>query len=215
MVSGTIKHVESKWAHTGAIFLTDHNGVFVKNTALTYLPNGISVIEYLYRTLACVCQNVVLVGNSENLPDSLSNVKQVPVYYSNVGPIGGLEALLSSGIDTEYLITPSDLGLVDTRMYQLLTQAHIPSPAIIASPQVGSSSTPHQESVNAIDYPQIGRYSASSVMTLREQIIRKDFSMDRLALRMDPVRMVIPEDLTYTLMSTKTAQEDIVFSHLN
>ncbi len=214
--NNTIKHLDSKWPHTGAIFFDDCGCGDAKDRTAKYLPNGMSVVEYLYRTLKYVCKDVVVVGNAASIPDELSHLKQISINFDRVGPIGGLEALLSSGLDSEYLITPSEVGLVDSKLYQLLTQPHIQSPAILASPQVSpGENKPFPQSIEIIDYPQIGRYSTDSLMSLREQIIGQNFCMHRLAQRLDAVKLIIPEDLTYALASSDSPHEHDVLCNLN
>jgi len=76
------------------------------------LPNGEIMGERVLALLSLVCRNLVLVGGSKDLPDSLRGVPLIPDNREGCGPVGGLEALLDSGIDTKYMIVPCDLPLL-------------------------------------------------------------------------------------------------------
>lgn len=72
------------------------------------------MIEAVITTLKDVCQTVVVVGGvAEGFPS-------VADRRPGVGPLGGIEALLASGIDDEYLVCPSDTPLITPRLLRRL-----------------------------------------------------------------------------------------------
>jgi len=78
--------------------------------------------ERLVRILSLVCRNVVLVGEAPPLPGALASLPLIPDRRPDRGPLGGLEALLSSGRDTAYLALPCDLPLMlPSLLYRLAT----------------------------------------------------------------------------------------------
>jgi len=76
------------------------------------LPNGEIMGERLVRLLSLVCRDVVLVGEAPPLPGALASLPLIHDIRPDRGPLGGLEALLSSGMDTAYLALPCDLPLM-------------------------------------------------------------------------------------------------------
>lgn len=68
-----------------------------------------------HRGSSGLCDSVVVVGGRVGALLSIADRR------SGVGPLGGIEALLASGIDTEYLICPSDIPLITPELLRRLT----------------------------------------------------------------------------------------------
>ena len=79
------------------------------------LSDGRTMLEAVAGALSQVCAQVVVVGHA---PTSLRRVADL---RPGQGPLGGLEALLASGLDTEYLVCPCDLPLITPALLRLLT----------------------------------------------------------------------------------------------
>lgn len=86
------------------------------------LPDGRLMIEAVADVLAQVCRQVVVVGST----DALATLQHIDDLRPGHGPLGGIEALLASGLDTQYLVCPCDVPLVTG---EVLTALTIPSPA--------------------------------------------------------------------------------------
>jgi molybdenum cofactor guanylyltransferase len=86
------------------------------------LADGRTMIETIAAALDPVCDRVVVVGEC----DSLDNLRRVSDSRLGHGPLGGIEALLASGIDQNYLICPCDLPLMTADFLSMLAK---PSPA--------------------------------------------------------------------------------------
>ncbi len=183
-----------KWNHTAAIFCHVINSRLTKKTT----ASDLKALEQTCKVLSQICERVVLVGNYDYLPESLIGLTHISDNIVNKGPIGCLEALLSSGIDTEYLITPCDVGVKNPRIFGLLTEFHVKSPAILAYPRLDPT-LPVQipDMINIVDQPLIGKYSVDALTRVREQIIKNDLSMHRLAQMSEATKVVVPLEMIY------------------
>ena len=72
------------------------------------LPDGRSMIERIRDMLASFCHRVVLVGDTYGL----AGHQCLDEEREGFGPLGGIEALLSSGISPQYLVVPCDQPLL-------------------------------------------------------------------------------------------------------
>lgn len=79
------------------------------------LPTGQTMIEAVIETLESVCVEVVTVGGD------IEGRRFVPDLRSGAGPLGGMEALLASGFDETYLISPNDIPLMSPGLARRLT----------------------------------------------------------------------------------------------
>ncbi|MBZ0166988.1 MAG: hypothetical protein K8I00_09280 [Candidatus Omnitrophica bacterium] len=183
-----------KWNHTAAVFCHVVNSRLTKKTT----ASDLKALEETCRILSQRCARVVLVGNYDYLPESLIHHTHIVDNLMNKGPIGCLEALLSSGIDTEYLITPCDVGVKNPAIFGLLTEFHVKSPAILAYPRLDPC-VPAQfpAMVNIVDQPLVGKYSVDTLTKVREQIIKNDLSMHRLAQLSEASKVVVPLEMIY------------------
>lgn len=103
------------WPHTGAVLAGGEStrmGVLKEDLLL---PDGGSMIGSVLRTLEEVCARVVTVGGGQ------WRQANVPDLRHGVGPLGGIEALLASGVDEEYLVCPSDVPLITPKLIRRLT----------------------------------------------------------------------------------------------
>jgi molybdenum cofactor guanylyltransferase len=72
------------------------------------LPDGRPMVACVCEAVASCCGRVVLLGESEHVLE-LARIADERI---GCGPLGGIEALLASGMDKQYLIVPCDLPLV-------------------------------------------------------------------------------------------------------
>jgi molybdopterin-guanine dinucleotide biosynthesis protein A len=72
------------------------------------------MIEAVISTLAKVCRRVVVVGGIAGGFPSVADRRP------GAGPLGGIEALLASGIDDEYLVCPNDTPLITPALLRRL-----------------------------------------------------------------------------------------------
>ncbi len=80
------------------------------------LPTGQTMFDTVVATLGSVCVQVMVVGAVHE------HLRHIPDLRLNAGPLGGLEALLASGLDKEYLVCPADIPLATPALLRRLTE---------------------------------------------------------------------------------------------
>ncbi len=81
------------------------------------LPDGRTMIEHVHDTIARVCERIVIVGNEEIVRGATYIADNV----DHLGPIGGIEALLASGVSHDYLVVPCDMPLITVEIVRAIT----------------------------------------------------------------------------------------------
>ena len=103
------------WPHTGAVLVGGKSRRMGRPKDALRLADGRTMLETVAATLAEICRCVVVVGDAD------TQLVQIADQRPGQGPLGGIEALLASGIDTEYLVCPCDVPLVTSRLLRRLT----------------------------------------------------------------------------------------------
>src|SRR5262245_25611762 len=85
------------------------------------LPDGRTMLDHVIDALATVCGKVVLIGTTRS--DSCRRYECLPDARDQQGPLGGIEALLDSNLDSEYLVCPCDLPLITPQFLRLLVSS--------------------------------------------------------------------------------------------
>ena len=106
----------SRWPHTGAILAGGASTRIGSPKHALSLPDGSIMIEAVATALGAVCERLVVVGEADALPD-LAHIVDL---RSAQGPLGGIEALLASDMDTQYLVCPCDLPFVTSELFSAL-----------------------------------------------------------------------------------------------
>jgi molybdopterin-guanine dinucleotide biosynthesis protein A len=91
------------------------------------LWDGRPMIEHVVDAMQAVCQRVVIVGACRGWTPAPSIVR-LDDRHADLGPLGGIEALLASGIDRGYLVVGCDQPLLTPQILRLLSNA--PDPEI-------------------------------------------------------------------------------------
>lgn len=79
------------------------------------LPTGQTMVEAVIQILESICAEVVTVGGRSGGRRFVVDLR------SGAGPLGGIEALLASGFDENYLICPNDIPLMPSGLARRLT----------------------------------------------------------------------------------------------
>lgn len=74
------------------------------------------MIDRVIRALDEVCVKVVTVGGRQ-----YQHLEMIHDLRPGAGPLGGIEAMLASGLDTQYLVCPSDTPLITPGLLRRLT----------------------------------------------------------------------------------------------
>ncbi len=104
-----------KWPHTGAVLAGGAGRRMGRRKDSLPLPDGRTMLAVVHSVLCEVCERVVVVGDAE------TDLPRIEDLRPGHGPLGGIEALLVSADDTEYLVCPCDLPLVTPRLLRRLT----------------------------------------------------------------------------------------------
>jgi molybdopterin-guanine dinucleotide biosynthesis protein A len=100
--------------------------------------NGRSMIEHVSTALAAVCQCVVIVGECRGFPiPSASEIGHLPDLHPGAGPLAGIEALLSSGLDSGYLVVACDQPLLTPSLLRRLVSGDPAQPCFFRSEHGG------------------------------------------------------------------------------
>jgi molybdopterin-guanine dinucleotide biosynthesis protein A len=106
------------WPHTGVILAGGASRrMGGKDKALLPLSGGRRMIDAVHDVLAGTCARVIVSGGADLLPDTTT----VADARAGAGPLGGIEAVLASGLDEQYLFCPCDLPRLDAATVRRLT----------------------------------------------------------------------------------------------
>ncbi len=177
------------WPHTGAILCGGKSTRMGRPKAGIVLADGRTMIEHVHDALAAVCRQIVLVGDAAGAPPALADVPRVPDRLPDLGPLGGLEALLSSDLDFDYLIAPCDLFQAVPDLFRPLVEPSVTSPAVLAL-----------EGEEQIE-PMIARYGMSVCPTVEDMIREGTLAMRELAGRTRAHVVRVPRDLAPALQN--------------
>ena len=107
------------WPHTGAVLAGGQGRRMGGPKHAIALPDGRTMIEAVADALAQVCKQTVVVGATDAAPPATRCIGDLRPAQ---GPLGGIEALLASGLDTHYLVCPCDLPLITAPLLERLTR---------------------------------------------------------------------------------------------
>jgi molybdopterin-guanine dinucleotide biosynthesis protein A len=122
----------------------------------------------------------------------MRGVRRVEDRLPQLGPIGGIEALLASGFDSEYLISPCDVFLIVPDVFRLLVQPSVRPPAVL-----------YRQDTDRVE-PLIGRYDASTHSEVARMVAEGRLAMRELARRTGACRIPVPDALTKALRNANT-----------
>ena len=178
---------------TGAIYCGGKSSRMGQPKEVMVLKSGITLIEHVYQTLSVLCSKIVLLGNPSKIPASLEKFDRIPDNFSDIGPIAGLEALLSSGIDEEYLTVPCDLDRINVDALKILIDAKGKLPIILR----------RKDQLE----PLIGRYSPDILPAIREKIKENLYSLKAVLSNIEHTEILVPKELSHALNNVNTVHD--------
>ncbi|MCP3905597.1 MAG: molybdenum cofactor guanylyltransferase [Planctomycetes bacterium] len=101
---------------TGAILAGGASRRMGRRKEVLPAGDGVTMIERVESVLAPLTSRVVVVGDTPALPDH----ERVFDLRPDQGPLGGIEALLASGLDRHFLVVPCDMPRLTTDLLALL-----------------------------------------------------------------------------------------------
>ncbi len=102
------------WAHTVAILVGGKSSRMGTPKHHVVLPNGKTMIDAMLEFANATANKTVVVGGDIDSQFCIHD------HRPGLGPIGGIEALLDSNLDTRYLIVGCDMPLLRTATVQPL-----------------------------------------------------------------------------------------------
>lgn len=182
---------QSKWPHTGAILAGGKSSRFGSPKHALKLPNGLTLIETVAKAMREVCERIVVVSSFEALEGEI----HIPDIRSEQGPLGGIEALLESGQDTQYLICPCDLPFVNGEILRALTKSSSALATVL--------SIEGEESL----VPLPARISVDALYKVRELLDSDCRAVNKLMNVISVDEIAAPKKWSHLLMNVNT-QED-------
>jgi len=180
--------MSTTWPHTGAVLAGGSSTRMGATKSDLVLPTGGTMIEAVIETLAGVCAQVVTVGGRGWGP------KAVPDLRSGAGPLGGIEALLASGLDDNYLACPNDIPLLTAELAHRLTAPSDAMATIFTTDGVRIQSLPL-------------RISVAALPLVTAALDRGENAIHRVLARLDADRIPISEEEARALRNINTRSE--------
>jgi len=134
---------------------------------------GTTLIDAVAAALRQVCHQVVVVGAADAGLPAITDLRP------GQGPLGAIEALLASGIDSEYLVCPCDLPLVSGSLLARLT-----------GPAMGMATVFRVEG-EAAPRPLPARISAQALGAVSAQLDRGERAVRDLLRAIQPREIVL------------------------
>ncbi len=186
--------MSQRWPHTGAILAGGESRRMGRPKASLPLAGGRTMIETVAETLGAVCRSVVIVGSADPASEGPS-LRQIADLRPGQGPLAGIEALLASGLDTEFLVCPCDVPLVAAGLLARLTA---PCGSLATVLRIGAE--------NAFR-PLPARLSAASLDRARAQLDRGERAVHAFIQSIDPHVVDIPREAADQLLTANTPEE--------
>ena len=180
-----------KWPHTGAILAGGKSSRIGSPKHALKLPNGLTMMETVATAMRQVCQRIVVVSNFPALDD----VKHIADLRDEQGPLAGIEALLASGMDTQYLVCPCDLPFVNGEILRALTQQTSSTATVLAVE--GAEATA----------PLPARISVDALEKVRELLDADSRAVYRLMNVIDIEEVAGPKEWSKLLVNVNTLED--------
>jgi len=182
---------QTKWPHTGAILAGGKSSRIGTPKHNLKLPNGLTMIETVAVAMREVCQRIIVVSSFKVMDD----VTHIADLRNDQGPLGGIEALLACGKDTQYLVCPCDLPFVKSELLRTLIKPS--STAATVLKLVGA------ESIS----PLPARISVDALGNVRELLDSDRCAVHQLMKVIDVEEVAVPGEWSKLLVNVNT-QED-------
>ncbi len=147
------------------------------------------MIDAVAAAMSQVCRQVIVVGGAG------AGLRAIDDLRADQGPLGAIEALLASGIDSEYLICPCDLPLASRSLLKRLT-----GPATEVA-------TVFRVEGEAVPRPLPARVSAEALGVVRAQLDRGERAVRELLRAIQPGEIVLAAADAQGLADVNSPQE--------
>jgi molybdopterin-guanine dinucleotide biosynthesis protein A len=141
------------------------------------LPLGdLTMLESVYHVVSRVVRRVVLVGAPPfALPPAMNGASVITDYTPGLGPIGGLEALLTHAAGADGLLIACDMPNLNEALLRRLTDTGLDGDAVVPTTLAGHGRRRH---------PCCAAYRASALSVVRAAIAAGGFALHDLLNRL-------------------------------
>ena len=181
--------MNDRWPHTGAVLAGGAGRRMGRRKDSLPLPDGRTMLAAVAAALAETCRDVVVVGDAETLLERIEDL------CPGQGPLGGIEALLASNLDTHYLVCPCDVPLVTATLLRRLTVA------------TGAAATVFRVDGERDFRPLPARISAGALDRVRGHLDDGRRAVHELLRALDPAVIALPRDDARVLANVNTPSD--------
>ena len=154
------------------------------------------MLECVAEALSAICSPVVFVGVPVGATDAPpGGWTIIEDQRRGQGPLGGIEALLASGMDEHYLICPCDMPLVTTSVLAALTVSTAAHATVL---RIDDEPRPR---------PLPMRLSAAALPPLRRQLDAGHRAVHELLDALDPEIVSAPRSWAHELQNVNTPED--------
>ncbi len=175
-----------RWPHTGAVLAGGAGRRMGRRKDSLPLPDGRTMLAAVAAVLAETCRDVVVVGDAETPMTRIEDLRPAQ------GPLGGIEALLASNLDTHYLVCPCDVPLLTATLLRRLTVA------------TGAVATVFHVDGEPDFWPLPARISAEALDDVRGHLDGGRRAVHELVRALDPEVIALPRDDARALANVNT-----------
>lgn len=179
------------WPHTAAILAGGASTRMGRPKERLALADGRSMIETVAAVAADVARSVVVLG----LEDVLPGHRCIADLRAGQGPLAGIEALLASGIDDEYLVIPCDMPRIPAALLrELLVMTGAPATVLRVEGEERFRSLP-------------ARFSSSGLATVRTALDANRRAVHGVIEMLGPAIVEVPSSMLGRLVNVNTPAE--------
>lgn len=171
-MSAAAQNRKSKMSCTGAILAGGASSRMGRSKQDMVLNDGTPMIARVHVAVSAVCDRAVMLGESVHLRE----LDRIADLRPECGPLGGVEALLASGLDEQYLILPCDVPLITAGVLKAL---------LIETDRAATMFEGH---------PLPARVSTSALPTVRRMLDAGERTVWRLMEELDAERVALPDE---------------------
>jgi molybdenum cofactor guanylyltransferase len=159
------------------------------------LPDGRTMMDAALDVLSVVCARVVIVG-PHDLKKQAPRATVIEDIREQSGPLAGIEALLGSGMDSQYLICACDAPRIGPGLLRSLTEA--PAAAIAVVPRVVGRD--HAE-------PLPARLSAAALPVVKRLLNQGSREVWKLMRELNAIEIPIPAEWSDQFRNINTPED--------
>lgn len=187
---------ESSGAVMGAVLSGGLSSRMGRPKDRVLLPDGRSMMQHVADAVLSVCNELVVAGPDLSLDLGINQkVYFIEDNYPGSGPLGGIEAILSSGLARAYIIAACDQPLLSGEILSMLIPDDLLKPCFF------------QRAENGFIEPLPGYYPVSMLAEVRELLSQNRRALKSLTASIDVQLRSLEERFAKSLFSLNNPDE--------